>query len=403
MRTLAKNLIVLSALALVVIYFAHIFPRMQKGMDFPDFYAAARMVRDGRGRDLYFPLVQNQYLIHYSGRIGTYFIHPPFEALVYLPFALLPLRWAYAAWSMFKALQLIAVATVSEKCLLRCISWRFLVIAFLLFVPVLLDFLHGQDSLLLLLLLTLAFVLLERKRRVAAGCLMGCGLFKFHLVLPAVIPLLVVKRKGLVFGLASVTIAWLLVSILISGWAVITGYPQFLLQLTALPLAGIHDAQKANLRGLFGLLLPGYEHTAFYLTLLSSAFVMYLSVHSSLLARQDFHSTRLSLANTVFAAVLVGYHLSPHDLTILLLPMVLLVDYLLTTEGIPTKTRFVLFATLVVLFLPPLHLLLLRLHGYTYLCIPILVLFGMSCAEISRRNSARNLDLNAVSGRWSNM
>ena len=42
MRTLAKNLLVLSALALVVIYFAHIFPRMQKGLDFPDFYAAAR-------------------------------------------------------------------------------------------------------------------------------------------------------------------------------------------------------------------------------------------------------------------------------------------------------------------------------------------------------------------------
>ena len=96
MPTLAKNLLVLSALALVVIYFAYIFPRMQKGLDFPDFYAAARMVRDGRGRDLYDPLVQNQYLIRYSGRIGTYFIHPPFEALVYLPFALLPLRWAYA-------------------------------------------------------------------------------------------------------------------------------------------------------------------------------------------------------------------------------------------------------------------------------------------------------------------
>jgi hypothetical protein len=397
MRTLAKNLIVLSALALVVIYFAHIFPRMQKGMDFPDFYAAARMVRDGRGRDLYFPLVQNQYLIRYSGRIGTYFIHPPFETLVYLPFALLPLRGAYAAWSVFKALQLVAVATVIEKCLLRRISWRFLVIAFLLFVPVLLDFLHGQDSLLLLLLLTSAFVLLERKRWVAAGGLMGCGLFKFHLVFPAVIPSLLVKPKRLLWGLASVTIALVLASIWISGWAVITVYPRFLLQLNSLPLAGIHDAQKANLRGLFGLLLPGYERAAFYLTMVSSAFVMYLAVRSSFLARRDIHSTRLSFANAVFAAVLVGYHLGPHDLTILLLPMVLLLDYLLTTEGIPTTTRFVSIATLAVLFLPPLHLLLLRLRAYTYVCIPILVLSGMTYAEINRRNSAGNLDLQRVS------
>ena len=399
MRTLAKNLLVLSALAVVVIYFAQIFPRMQKGLDFPDFYAAARMVRDGRGRELYDPLVQNQYLIRYSGRVGTYFIHPPFETLVYLPFALLPLSWAYRLWSVFQAIQLIAISRLMEKNLLRRVSWRFLVIIFLLFVPVLLDFLHGQDSILLLLLLTLAFVLSERKRSYAAGSLLGCGLFKFHLVFPAVIPSLFVKSKKLVLGLASATFALLLVSVWISGWAVITAYPRFLLQLTALPLAGIHDAQKANLRGLFGLLLPGYEHTAFYLTLLSSAFVMYLAVRSSLLARQDIHSTRLSLANAVFAAVLVGYHLSPHDLTILLLPMVLLVDYLLTTEGIPATSRSVLFATLAVLFLPPLHLLLLRLHAYTYECIPILVLFGMSCAEINRRNSARNLDLQGVSAR----
>ena len=48
MRTLAKKLLVLSSLAVVVIYFAQIFPRMQKGLDFPDFYAAARMMRDGR-------------------------------------------------------------------------------------------------------------------------------------------------------------------------------------------------------------------------------------------------------------------------------------------------------------------------------------------------------------------
>jgi hypothetical protein len=61
MRTLAKNLLVLSALAVVVIYFAHLFPEMQKGLDFPNFYAAARIVRDGRGRELYDPLVQDQY------------------------------------------------------------------------------------------------------------------------------------------------------------------------------------------------------------------------------------------------------------------------------------------------------------------------------------------------------
>ena len=392
MRTLAKNLLVLSALAVVVIYFAHIFPRMQKGVDFADFYAAARIVRDGHGRELYDPAVQNQYLIRYAGRVGTFFIHPPFETLIYFPFAMLPLRWAYTLWSGFQAVQLIVISTLLRKIVLRKVSWRFLIVIFLLFVPVLLDFLHGQDSLLLLLMLSLAFVQSEQHQYFAGGCLMGCGLFKFHLVVPAVIPCIFVKRKGLLWGFAFTALALLMVSVWISGLGAITAYTRFLLQLNSLPLVGIHDAQKANLRGLFGLLLPGYQHTASYLSLLSSALVMYLAVRSSLLAREDVRSARLAFANAVFAAVLVGYHLSPHDLTILLLPMVLLVDYLLAAEDIPTRTRFALLLTLAVLFLPPLHLLLLHWHQYTYVCIPILVLFGVSCVEISRRSRGGNAD-----------
>jgi hypothetical protein len=398
MRTLAKNLLVASALALVVIYFVHLFPRMQKGLDFPDFYAAARMVHDGRGRELYAPFVQNQYLIRYSGRVGTYFIHPPFETLVYLPFAIFPLPWAYALWSIFQAIQLVAVASLLETKSLIRVSWRLLVPIFLLFVPLLLDFLQGQDSLLLLLLLTSAFALLESKRNFAGGCLLGCGLFKFHLAFPASLPSLLCKPKTLWWGLASVAVALLLVSIWISGWGAITAYPHFLLQLGSLPLAGIHNSQKANLRGLFALILPGSEGTAFYLTLLGSAFLTYLAVHCNMLAQQDRYSARLAFANAVFAGVLVGYHLSPHDLTILLLPMILLVDYLLTAEGIPRRTRWVLLLTLGVFFLPPLHLLLLRAHRYSYACIPILVLFGVSYSEISRRNLAR-ADLQAPHAR----
>lgn len=398
MRTLAKNLLVVSALALVVIFFGHIFPRMQKGLDFPDFYAGARMVRDGRGHELYDPLVQNQYLIRYSGRVGTYFIHPPFETLVYLPFALFPLPWAYRLWSIFQAIQLVAVASLLEtKSLIRA-SWRVLVAIFLLFVPLLLDFLQGQDSLLLLLLLTSAFVVLERKRHFAGGCLLGCGLFKFHLAFPAALPSLFCKPKTLRWGLASVAVALVLVSIWISGWGAVTAYPHFLLQLGSLPLAGIHNSQKANLWGLFALILPGSERMAFYLTLLGSGFLMYLAVRCNMLAKQDSYSGRLAFGNAVFAAVLVGYHLSPHDLTILLLPMILLVDYLHTAEDIPRRTRLVLLLTLGIFFLPPLHILLLRTHRYSYACIPILVLFGVSYKEISRRNFART-DLQAPNTR----
>jgi len=387
MRTFAKNLLALSALAFVVIYFARLFPGMQEGLDFPHFYAAARIVRDGRGRELYDLQVQNQYLARYSGREGIYFNHPPFETLIYLPFSFLPLSQAYALWSVFQACLLIATAWLLETSVLGRWSWRILLALFLLFAPVLLDLLQGQDSLLLLFLLTLAFVALEQKKDFAGGGLAGCGLFKFHLAVPAVLPFLLAKPRKLAWGFASAAIVVLLVSVLISGWQVIVAYPRFLRQLGSVPLAGIHDAQKANLRGLFGVMMPGAENVAVVLTLLGSALILGLTVHSASLAGRNAGCARLAFAQAVFGAILISYHLSPHDLSLLLLPMILLVDHLLLGENIPRATRLTLLLTLSVIYLPPLHLVLLRAHLYAYACLPVLVLFGVTFAEVRRMSA----------------
>src|SRR5207249_7716926 len=79
MPDLAKNFLLLAALALIAIYLAHRFPEMEKGTDFPEFYAAAKVVKDGLGHRLYDPGIQQQFQIQYTGRIGTYFNHPPSE------------------------------------------------------------------------------------------------------------------------------------------------------------------------------------------------------------------------------------------------------------------------------------------------------------------------------------
>jgi Glycosyltransferase family 87 len=396
MRTFAKNFLALFAMAVVVIYFAGIFPRMQKGLDFADFYIGARIVHDGRGHELYDLPVQKQYLARYSGREGIYFNHPPFEAWIYLPFAMLPLAWAYTLWCVFQAILLIVLARLLERRVLRRWSWRVLVPIFLLFVPVLLDFLQGQDALLLLFLFTLAFVALEERREFAGGCLAGCGLFKFHLLLPALLPVFFVKSRKLAWGFVSAAVGLLLVSLWVSGWGVVAAYPRFLRLLGSLPLAGIHEAQKANLRGLFGVIMPGAQNAAVILTLLGSVLILGLALRSVSLASRNSSCARLAFANAMFAAVLISYHLSPHDLTILLLPMILLVDHLLNSRDIPRSTRFLLLLTLGLVFLPPLHLLLLRVHLYAYACIPILALFGLTSAEV-RRISVGTLALRARS------
>ena len=71
-------------------------PDSLKGTDFPDFYCAGRMLADGHGHQLYDPELQREYQAHYAGRVGTLYIHPPFEAVLYAGLTWLTLKLAFS-------------------------------------------------------------------------------------------------------------------------------------------------------------------------------------------------------------------------------------------------------------------------------------------------------------------
>lgn len=380
-----KNLFVLSALTALAIYFAHLFPKMHTGTDFANLYAAAQIVLQGRGQQLYDPALQHEFQARYFGGAGTYFVHPPFETLVYLPFSLLSPVRAYLTWCLFNMLLLTAVARVFAQSVLTNWSWRVMSPLLLLFVPVLLNFLHGQDSLLLLFFLVSAFAALEGGNEFGAGCFLACGLFKFHLVLVIAIFFLFTGRKKVLAGFGSVAAILLLMSVAISGWGFLISYPRFLAYFSHLPLAGVSNGQMANLRGLFGLAVPSMAPVAIGMAVFSSLLVLCLAASSWVAsARRASQGAPLAFANIVSVAILVSYQVSPHDLSILLLPVALIIHHLLRCNDIPTGSRAVFIATLGLLFLPPLHLILLRAHIYTYVCLPILALFGVTYVEIRR-------------------
>jgi hypothetical protein len=247
----------------------------------------------------------------------------------------------------------------------------------------LLNFMQGQDSLLLLFLLTLALVAAEQKRDLAAGCILACGLFKFHLVLPAALVVTAGASRRMLGGFIAVAGGLVVLSASISGWNWPVTYTRFLRQLSGLPLAGIHSGQMANLRGLVGVMVPDSPETAMCLTVLSSILVLYLALPPRKNAGKSNGCGRLIFANAILAAILIGYHLSPHDLTLLLLPMALILHHLLATS-VPRRSRLWLFSSLGVLAAPPLYLWLLHLHLYAIAGVPLLALFGTTRAEISR-------------------
>jgi hypothetical protein len=380
-------LILIIFVSVVAVFFSGRSLVLLQGADFPHFYCAARMLADGHGRQLYDAGVQRQYQARYAGRVGTLYTHPPFEAALYLVVAWLPLRRAYLLWS-FLTMALIATSAIflAREAQLRW-NWRVLSVALLTFVPSVICVLQGQDSALLLLLVVLAFAMLRQERGFAAGCWLGLGLLKFQLVLPLVLVLALTQRKrckvGLAkgFGLTALALAGL--SAAISGWSVFTLYPKFLLHFKEQPFAGFAPQAMANLRGLTYFFFHSDQSpwaiaalsilsaAALIATLASWKFAGLASCPETVSTRGDLD---LAFANTVLFALLVSYHLNPHDLSLVLLPIFLLLQRTLTRTPL-RPMGWVTLSLLAILFLPPLHLWALRADVYGLVGIPVLLLF----------------------------
>lgn len=379
------NALLLLVLSGLISYFASDIRSRAQGTDFPDRYSAARMVLEGEGHRLYDFRVQQQFQTRYAGRIGEYYIHPPFETLLFLPLCLWPLPTAYLIWCSLNAGVLACTAILFQRHILKGLDWRVLLPLFFVFPPVLISFLQGQDSLLLLLSMTLAVVALRRRTNFAAGCWLACGLFKFHIVLVVFVLLLGFRKRGFLSGFSLVAVFLVLLSLAVSGWGVLAAYPRFLVTLSGLPLANLHPAGMPNLRGLIdssGL----FENAVFRLVAVavaSAALFWYASSRfrregTRLDDRASADPLNLAFGNFVLAAILLSYHLSPSDLSIALLPLALFFEHRAEHSRISHWASLSVWITGGVLLLPPLHLLALSTHQYVLLAIPLLILFLLS-------------------------
>jgi hypothetical protein len=358
------------------------------------------MLAAGHGPQLYDADLQRQYQARYAGRVGTLYIHPPFEAAIYLAVAWLPLRYAYLLWSLLNLTFLGVGVRLLAKEILPW-DWRLSLGVSLTFVPTLLCFLQGQDSLLLLLLVVLSFSALRHSRGFAAGCWLGLALFKFQLALPLALVLVVTQsrnvRTGLVKGFSLAALALAALSVAISGWSLFLVYPKFLLHLKAQPFAGIVPQAMANFRGLIYLLFHSDQSSGAVISLsilCAAALIMTLLGWKKMGRDNDNNNSNnddfdLAFANTVTFALMVSYHLNPHDLSLLLLPIALL--FRRTSDRTPSArnpANWITLGWLGIVFLPPLHLWTLRGGVYALMSLPLLGLF-LSVAFLLSREEVR--------------
>ena len=329
--------------------------------DFMHFYVAGRMTRTGQGSQLFDansqlaaqrPLSE---LVRTQGKPVIY-MHPPFEALWFAPFSYLPYIDAYLLWNLMSILALLAVPLLlrSELSAFRAVPGWSWVIFLLAFFPVFAILLQGQDDALFLLLLTLAYLALRRKADLRAGSWLGLALFRPQFALPLMFILLVGGQWSAVAGFTLTGLGLAVLTVAAFGWPQFWGYPRHLWSAEqAVNPGGVLLGHMPNLHGFLAGTLSDKLAPSMILAfvLLSSAALLIFSAEKWRRYRHNFPELAFSLA--VLAAILVSYHAFAQDLSLLILPILLQVNWMLTRKLRPA-TAWLLLLPMLILFINPL-------------------------------------------------
>ncbi len=369
--------------------------------DFTIFYTAGKMLREGQGPRLYDGALQYEVQQTFAAGVRIRkgplpYNHPPFEALIFEPLASLDYPRAYLVWSAIN----LAILGFLPFLLRRYIPvleqyplfiWLLVLLGFF---PVLVALLQGQDVILLLLLNALTFTALKRNADTLAGCWLGLSVFKFQLIVPLVLILLCWRRTRVVQGFVVIAAVMAAISVAITGWAGALRYPWYVLHFEKFMERGGIAVDMPNLRGLLeGWPFSGFSGARVITIALSIGLLLWVSVkgrnrtHSS----QRFDLTLdlefdLQFSLAMVAAVLASYHAFPYDLSLLVIPVLLLVNYAIDTASLQRYRNWPLMLPVGLLFLTPIYMLLwIRLDHFNLFATVLLLWTWGIAREISSR------------------
>ncbi len=365
--------------------------------DFRQFYVAGAIVRSGHSHQLYEYAIQKHFQDNLVSSEPTAlpFVSPAYHALIFLPFSVIPYRAAYLVFLPCN----IAALTVCFILLwpwmqnLRCVyPWLPLAI-FLGFLPLAYALIQGQDSVLLTTLLAAAFVLLVRARNFYAGVLAGLGLFKFPIVLPIAILFLIWRRWTFFFGFAVSASTLTAFSVALTGLTQAKLYVASLLSIAGLrsPVSDLSRypitlKQMANAHGFVFGIVSGWMPKPWLqaVTILLSIAVLVWT------ARKGWNVTESSalLLLAIPCSILVGHHTYIHDLSVLLLPLVVLLNSFLPGEGRDFKNaRFINRAAALMFVVPLVESF--SPDRFSFVAIPVLLLLVALAAALDSHSAAK--------------
>lgn len=303
-----------------------------KQFDYRAFYSAGYIARTHPSQ-LYNLAKQEQVqqtLISEQGFLPFY--HPSYEALLYVPFSFLSYRAAYLFYIIFNLALLLAAFLVARPALSSVVPGLQSQpgIMLLIFLPLLISVVHGQDSILFLLLCCLTWKSIESGNDATAGFFLALALFKFQIAVP--IAALIGIRRGWRFSANFVcaSAGVVLACIAIVGISGAESYVRLLsgaisaIDKGAIAQHGMNVMPSAmtNLAGLLYGFGARLLRSSMVFNILVNTCALGLFIWCASTVRRVAEEVAFSLA--ILCGVLVSYHLFIYDLTLVLLPVALL-------------------------------------------------------------------------------
>jgi hypothetical protein len=298
------------------------------------FMTGVDMMASGQGRQLYQFDAQEKAQIRLYPETRTSgllpFNHLAYELLFYWPVSTLSYRMALLVWALGNVaiIFLIAWLLTPYSRALTQVAGTPLVLYLLAFYPVMYVLGEGQDSLIFLLLLVLSLRSMDNGRTFLAGFLIALACFKFHLALAIVFFVLFLRGKWR--GLAAFVTGGTLVggiSLALVGPAIIHDYPAMLRRQDVMTPWGFIPWFMPNLRGfLQWALAPWLDVGAILPVVLISSAVVGVVATWFVLRNRAKNDESMAYAVAILTTILISYHLHMQDLTMALLPMLVLVE-----------------------------------------------------------------------------
>jgi hypothetical protein len=365
--------------------------------DFSSFYAACRIVKDGGRRRLYDYATQAKVQAEIFPDVPRYqssplvYNHPACEALFFLPLACLPYAWAYGVWTAINLVILLLVPLLLAPAIpeVKRTSAPFWLLSLISFFPAFMAVLQGQVSILLLLLFTLGYLALAREKEFHFGCILGLTLFKFQFAPFLILPFLIRRRWKALLGFTSVATVMALISVLVTGVRGAMEYAALLREensdlasKAAQRMWSIYPSAMPNLRGAMFVLFSDRisEGTMKASVLgLSLLLVLWASTRWKWPAAGTPKGLAVLFSLQLSVMLISSYHLLVHDLSILGLPILLMLNELMGPRAFSAGVRITLIATAALFYLTPLYIYLNRVSWLSLFFWPLL-LFTLATA-----------------------